>query len=146
LAANVKKVFELSCAFNVQGEIPQLPEHTTTQLYKIAQEAVSNAIKHGKAARVTIHLTREDSRLLMSIKNDGVPFAAASHTKNRMGLRIMNFRANTIGAFLEIGPNGKSGTVVTCSVPLKNGTRSSRRDPESNKRLPKGGVGQLQTS
>src|SRR5438477_1260758 len=108
LAGNVKKMFELRCGFNVKGTIPPLSEHTTMQLYKIAQEAVSNAIKHGKATRVAIGLKRSGERLIMTVSNDGSPFEATAQAKNRMGLRIMNFRANTIGASLEIEPNNDS--------------------------------------
>src|SRR5215831_3900092 len=49
LAENVKKMFCIECGLSVKGSLPELPQHTTFQLYKIAQEAVSNAIKHGKA-------------------------------------------------------------------------------------------------
>ena len=126
LAVNVKKMFDLSCKFNVKGAIPALPEHTTMQLYKIAQESVSNAIKHGKATCVAIGLTRNGEHLVMTVKNDGLPFSAEAQHKNRMGLRIMNFRANTIGASLEIEPDNNSGTIVTCALPVKNGSRAMR--------------------
>jgi signal transduction histidine kinase len=94
------------------------------QLYKIAQEAVSNAIKHGKASEVWIDLLQSNDSLLLTIRNDGTPFSPPANAKNRMGLRIMNYRANTIGATLEIKPAEKSGTVVNCALPLKNGHRS----------------------
>jgi len=126
LAGNVKKMFDLSCKFNVKGTIPALPEHTTMQLYKIAQESVSNAIKHGKATCVAIGLARNGERLVMTVKNDGLPFTTGAQAKNRMGLRIMNFRANTIGASLEIEPDNNSGTIVTCELPVKNGSRAAR--------------------
>jgi len=126
LAGNVKKMFDLSCKFNVKGAIPALPEHTTMQLYKIAQESVSNAIKHGKATCVAIGLTRNGEHLVMTVKNDGLPFSAEAQHKNRMGLRIMNFRANTIGASLEIEPDNNTGTIVTCALPVKNGSRAMR--------------------
>jgi signal transduction histidine kinase len=126
LTDNVKKMFDLACGFSVKGVIPSLPEHTTMQFYKIAQEAVSNAIKHGKATRVGISLIRNGERLIMTVKNDGQPFEAAAKAKNRMGLRIMNFRANTIGASLEIQAGEKSGTIVTCALPIK---KSANRRP-----------------
>src|ERR1044071_6556742 len=126
LAGNVKKMFDLSCKFHVKGAIPALPEHTTMQLYKIAQESVSNAIKHGKAKSVAIALSRNRQRLIMTVKNDGLPFTAGAQQKNRMGLRIMNFRANTIGASLEIEPDCDSGTIVTCELPVNNGARVAR--------------------
>ena len=127
LAGNVKKMFEISCGLNVKGSMPELPQYTTMQLYKIAQEAVSNAIKHGKATQVVIGVGRSTEHLVLTIKNDGVPFAPNTHAKNRMGLRIMNYRANVIGATLQIEPNHKSGTIVTCTLPIKNGGKAPRR-------------------
>ncbi len=121
LAGNVKKMFDIPCGLSLKGAPPELPSHTTLQLYKIAQEAVSNAIKHGKARHVSIVLTHQDENLVLTIKNDGLPFAQPANTKERMGLRIMNYRASTIGATLEIKPADNAGTLVYCALPLKNG-------------------------
>jgi signal transduction histidine kinase len=116
--------------------MPDLQAHTMLQLYKIAQEAVSNAIKHGKATQVAITLAGQEDQLTMTIKNDGLPFAQPMVAKNRMGLRIMNYRANTIGATLDIKPLDKSGTLVTCVLPIKNGSKSpSRVSASTAKRL-----------
>ncbi len=126
LAGNVNKMFEIPCGFTTKGTIPELPAHTTVQFYKIAQEAVSNAIKHGQATQVTIGLRRENERLVMTVKNDGLPFEQPSG-KNRIGLRIMNYRAETIGAKLEIKPLENRGTLVTCCMPVKPLQRSASR-------------------
>ncbi|HTL57477.1 MAG TPA: response regulator [Candidatus Limnocylindrales bacterium] len=126
LAENVKKMFEIHCSFSVKSTLPELPKHTTVQLYKIAQEAVSNAIKHGKATQVSLSIVRHDDQLFLTIKNNGLPFSPPVAAKNRMGLRIMNYRANTIGARLEIQPLEKSGTLVTCALPCKSNLRPNR--------------------
>ena len=127
LSVNVKKMFDIPCALTVKGAIPELNQYATMQFYKIAQEAVSNAIKHGKATEVAIALTRHADKLQLTIKNDGVPFNPPAHGTRRMGLRIMNYRANTIGASLTIEPDPKSGTTVTCVLPLKNGPKPNPR-------------------
>ena len=119
LAANVKRMFEIQCAFSLKGNLPELPKHTTVQLYKIAQEAVSNAIKHGKATQVGLGIMCQDDQLVITIKNNGLPFSPPTAARNRMGLRIMNYRANTISGHLEIKPLEKNGTVVSCSLPIK---------------------------
>jgi signal transduction histidine kinase len=56
---------------------------------------------------------------VVTIKNDGIPFSPPANPKARMGLRTMNYRANTIGATFEIKPNQKNGTIVSCVLPLK---------------------------
>src|SRR5689334_11902963 len=103
LAANVQGMFPISCAFSLKGHVPTLPQNTTIQLYKICQEAVSNSIKHGKASQVSITLEVSNGGLNLTIKNDGMPFSRPP-PGSRMGLRIMNYRANTIGAALNIEP------------------------------------------
>jgi len=136
LAANVKKMFEIGCAFTVKGRIPELPQNTTAQLYKICQEAVSNSIKHGKARQVSICLACTGDDLLLTIKNDGKPFSQPTAPKNRMGLRIMNYRASMIGAEFKIQALDKNGTIVSCALPIRNGAEAGR--PES--RPPNGGA------
>lgn len=128
LAASVTKLFEISCEFSVKGRPPVLPHNTTVQLYKIAQEAVSNSIKHGKATEVKLELNCESANLVLRIQNDGLPFAQPSGPSTRMGLRIMHYRANTIDAELDIKARGKSGTIVSCMLPVKPPAKA-RREP-----------------
>ena len=123
LAATVEKMFAIPCECTIKGEIPPLPENASAQFYKIAQEAVSNGIKHGKASCVRISVTVNSQKLVVTIKNDGIPFSPPLNPKARMGLRTMNYRANTIGATFEIKPDHKNGSIVTCVLPLKNGAK-----------------------
>src|SRR5882724_8944619 len=126
LATNVRKTFHIACRFRAIGQIPLLPADTTLQLYKIAQESVSNSIKHGKATRVSVLLARHVDELVLRIKNDGVPFPLDREPSNRLGLRIMNYRAHLIGGTLEIRPNGNSGTLVSCALRCLNGQKNTR--------------------
>jgi len=119
LAAHVKELFEISCRFKAEGSIPQMEASTITQLYKIAQEAVTNAIKHGKATKVAISLSNGSDKVILKIKNDGLPFPDLESRSTGMGLKIMNYRASIVGASLEIKGTGSSGTLVTCSLPVE---------------------------
>jgi PAS domain S-box-containing protein len=119
LAAHARKLFDISCRFNARGDIPPLDADMVTQLYKIAQEAVTNAIKHGKTKRVTLSLAGQPDQVVLSVRNNGLPFPdLGSHSNTGMGLRIMRYRAHLIGASLNIKGAGKNGTLLTCSVPL----------------------------
>jgi two-component system, NarL family, sensor histidine kinase UhpB len=126
LTTTVSKTFHISCRFRALGEIPLLPADTTLQLYKIAQESVSNSIKHGKATHVSVLLARRADELILRIKNDGVPFPVDRGPSNRLGLRIMNYRAHLIGGSLDIQPNGNSGTLVSCVLRCVNGQKNTR--------------------
>jgi PAS domain S-box-containing protein len=121
MAANVGKTFDIACSFRMAGEPAALSAEATGQLYKIAQESVSNAIKHGKASHVSVLLARRGAGLVLRIKNDGVPFQGERDSGNRLGLRIMNYRAHLIGGEFSIRPIGNSGTLVCCAVPYVNG-------------------------
>lgn len=119
LASHVKESFGINCRFKTDDAIPSLETSTVNQLYKITQEALTNAIKHGKAKQVNIQLSNGSNRLALTIRNSGAPFPSVVGRNAGMGLRIMNYRANLIGASLEIKPGDPEGTVVTCLVPLK---------------------------
>jgi signal transduction histidine kinase len=119
LASHVKDSFGITCRFKSDEAIPPLETNTVKQLYKITQEALTNAIKHGKAKQVSIQLSNGSNRLALTIRNSGAPFPSVVGRNAGMGLRIMNYRANLIGASLEIKPGDPEGTVVTCLVPIK---------------------------
>lgn len=116
LAARARQLFGIACRMKTQGDIPSLDAGVAGQLYKIAQEALTNAIKHGKAKRVAIQLSMLDRELRLTIQNTGLPFPDLKHKSTGMGLRIMNYRASLIGGELEVKGLGEAGTRVTCSL------------------------------
>ncbi len=119
LAAHVKEVFGISARFKADGAIPPFDPNVVNQLYKIAQESVTNAIKHGKAKKVTIGLERRDDTVILTIQNDGMPFPDLKGRSMGMGLRIMSYRASLVNAALDIKGTGDSGTKVTCVMPIE---------------------------
>lgn len=117
LAQRAQELFSISCRFHVAGEIAPLKPNVVSQLYKIAQEAVTNAVKHGKAKEVQIDLSNGSGKIVLTIHNSGVPFPELKSRHAGMGLRIMNYRASVIGASLEVKGTKPGGTRVTCSLP-----------------------------
>ncbi|MBI3191291.1 MAG: histidine kinase, partial [Pedosphaera parvula] len=91
-----------------------------THLYRIAQEAVSNAIRHGRAKRIEIRLSQKDGALLLSIQDNGTGLPPDLAGRKGMGLRIMSYRAGMIGAFLTIENRTRSGAQVICSFPTES--------------------------
>jgi PAS domain S-box-containing protein len=118
LTGHARDSFGISCQFKTARNVPPLETNVIRQLYKIAQEALTNAIKHGKTRQVRIELALDTNRLLLTVRNEGVPFPSVVSRTAGMGLRIMNYRANLIDASLEIKPARPNGTMVSCSVPL----------------------------
>ena len=119
LASQTQNLFQISCQVSINGNIPSFPESTVKQIYKIAQEAITNAVKHGKATEVQLSLGRQNDQLVLTILNDGLPFPTARFQSTGMGLRIMQYRANVIGGSFTVGPRveEKEWTIVTCIFP-----------------------------
>jgi len=119
LASHAEELFSISCEFKYRGVVPPLDSSVVMQLYKMAQESLTNAIKHGKATKVEIGLTVDRASLVLTIASNGVPFPDLQGRSTGMGLRIMNYRASLIGAELDIKAGGSDGTLVTCRLPLE---------------------------
>ena len=119
LAQRASELFKISCQFERKGNLPALESSIASQLYKIAQEAVTNAIKHAKAKSVWISLADGSDTIVLTVQNDGLPFPSLKGSSTGMGLRIMNYRANLIGATLDINGSDPGGTRVICCVPLE---------------------------
>ena len=96
---------------------PECANAHVVQLFRIAQEAVANAVKHAKASRIVISLACEPrGQLTLTIRDDGIGRDAAARSKGGLGLRIMLYRARMVGGRLRVDDGPRGGTVVTCSV------------------------------
>lgn len=115
LAANTKDMFGISCQFFCLKPVFVEDLTTATHLYRIAQEAVSNAIKHGKAKEVQIVLSAEDGILSLAIQDNGVGIESKPMKKKGMGLQVMKYRAGIIGGSIDVRKS-EHGTRVTCTV------------------------------
>jgi two-component system sensor kinase FixL len=117
LAVNTEKIFGINCRLVSRGEMKISDLAAATHLYRIAQEAVSNAFKHGKAKEVTIELDCEPERISLRVRDNGVGLSREAAKNTGMGLRIMQYRAGMLGGTLSLEPNGNRGTSVVCSAP-----------------------------
>lgn len=88
------------------------------QLYRIAQEAVRNAIEHGAARQVLIQLTFGNGDMVLTVQDDGAGFNTKTNGHG-MGLRIMRYRAQCIGGSCDVCPGPNQGTIICCRVPLQ---------------------------
>ena len=121
LASHTERLFEVQCTFREAGSAAVHDNTAAVHLYRIAQEAVNNAVKHGQAARIAIMLASGAERTRLRIKDDGVGFPeeeAETHESQAsgMGVRTMHHRARMIGASLEIQSTCGEGTAVTCTM------------------------------
>ncbi len=116
LASNVQKLFHVECRFECPEPVLIQSNTAATHLYRIAQEAINNAIKHGKAGRIVIALRLSTRGVVLSVADDGSGFPAELKTTTAgIGLRIMKYRAGMVGATLEFRRTNGRGTVVSCA-------------------------------
>lgn len=89
-----------------------------TQVYRIAQEAITNAVKHARASRIVVVLKcRSRGELTLTVHDDGVGRNAAARTKGGLGMGIMFHRARLVDGILTVSDAEEGGTVVSCTVP-----------------------------
>ena len=122
LASTVENLFKISCRFEGDGTILLHDRHLTNHLFRLAQEAINNSVKHGKARQVVIDLRKSGDKTVLAVRDDGVGFPAQGLKTNGLGLRIMHYRAQKIGGSLEIQSAQNGGTIVSCSFHHSGGT------------------------
>jgi len=116
LASTIVNVYGLSCMCDFRHSVLVHDHLAATHLYRIAQEAINNAIRHGRATRVIIRLSGRNDNLVLKVLDNGTGFPTRPSRKPGMGLHLMNYRARAIDASFEIGPAPGHGTVVTCRL------------------------------
>jgi PAS domain S-box-containing protein len=120
LAEGATELFQVSCGFECPQPVLLEDYSVATDLYRIAQEAVTNSIKHGRAQRIKIMLASTPRRITLTVADNGVGLERMEQSTGQhkgMGLRIMNYRAHKIGGALEFQRNGEGGAELVCTAP-----------------------------
>ena len=114
---NTSDIFGIHCRF--ECNLPVLVDNPSTaaHLYRIAQEAVSNAVRHGRATEIEIALEESDSGIRLSVSDNGAGFPDPLPNHDGMGLRTMADRARSIGGQFSIHPGMLGGAEVICVAP-----------------------------
>jgi signal transduction histidine kinase len=117
--------------FNTSLKEPlTLDDGAATHLYRIAQEAFTNAIRHGRVTQVTISLATADGVLTLSVQDNGRGFDERN-ANNGMGMKLMRYRAQMLGGDVTISNNTGGGVNVRCTCP--------HRAPQGPDSPPRGG-------
>jgi signal transduction histidine kinase len=118
LARNVRCTRRVSCTFASDRRCPRLPRETEAHLVRIAQEAVRNALRHGRADQIAICVECLDGSGLLSIRDNGVGLSEDDRNHDGMGLHTMDYRALAIGGSVTMARCPEGGTAVACAFPL----------------------------
>ena len=116
LTENAASLFNNTCRFECATPISVKDNIVATHLYRIAQEAISNAARHGRATTIVVALRKTANETRLSVTDDGCGLPAPAARSGGMGLRIMKYRAELIGAVLTIGAAKGAGTSVACAL------------------------------
>ena len=113
LARKTEDFYGVLCKLKCPASVLIYDNTVATHLFYITQEAVNNAVRHGRARNIEIELVAEGSRLTLKITDDGVGMASITH-EGGMGLRTMDFRARVIGKSMRVYRSPSGGTTVEC--------------------------------
>ena len=117
LAAGVCARARVHCRVDCPQPVLVGDNTMATHLYRIAQEAVNNAVKHSRAGSILIELKTNQNRIELKVSDNGIGIPVSRHPTGGMGLHIMNYRAQAIGGTLNIERAPRHGTIVFCSAP-----------------------------
>jgi PAS domain S-box-containing protein len=121
LAKSIEERFKITCRFENGEKVPLSDLAVATHLYRITQEAVNNAVKHGRASAISIRLRAWEGQIELSVEDNGsgIQGPRSPHSEG-MGLYIMEYRARSLGGMIRLGPGQNGGTCVTCCIPFQN--------------------------
>jgi signal transduction histidine kinase len=116
-AITTSRLFSIQCQLDCPLPVVVDDPSMAMQLFRIAQEGVSNAVRHGHATEVTISFSESDCGISLRVSDNGIGMPSSSTLKNGLGLYIMAARANFIGGKVSLGSRLSGGTELVCQVP-----------------------------
>jgi len=118
LAETARRLYDIDCYVELPESLPNhLSSTVENELYRIAQEALTNAVRHGAAGRVDIECRVFNDRFLLNIADNGIGNVTSQSESASMGVRIMQYRARHLGGSLTVSRRRDGGTLVVCSCP-----------------------------
>ena len=127
LAKRTAATAGIECRFSADGDVSVPDPGAAQHLYRIAQEAVSNALRHASASSIAVDLRRQGDDILLRIRDDGTGIRAGSGSGG-MGLRTMEYRARFMDGEIRVGTAEGGGTLVECRVP-RTSPKETSDDP-----------------
>lgn len=119
LAGNLDALPDIRCVYRFDGTSDVVEQQASLHLYRIAQEATNNALKHARSKEIQILLGRRDGCIVLEVRDDGVSFDVSQPKAKSLGLRSMYYRARAIGAHFAIDSQPGVGTTIRCELPVE---------------------------
>ncbi|MFT7551137.1 MAG: two-component system sensor kinase FixL [Rhodothermales bacterium] len=121
LCKQAQRLFGGSCEYERGEPLVISDSNAVINVYRIAQEAVSNAFKHGRADKVCVTLVEVGDFFQLRVTDNGIGFSPKAGESSGMGVRIMHYRASVLGGQLDIRTRKEGGTLVSCDIPRPDG-------------------------
>ncbi len=118
LAYNTNALPGIRCRFETDGQVSIDNEEVKLHLYRIAQEAINNALKHARASEIVLTLCRRDDAIELCVADNGCGLDPGRARADSLGLKTMYYRARTIGGTLRIHSQPGEGTTICCRIPV----------------------------
>jgi len=122
LADDITRTGKTRCELLCDANVVIQDQAQALHIYRIVQEAVANALRHGLATVISITLEVADGKIYLEVANNGRDWPAETAKATGMGLHIMAYRARMIGGTLQICRGETGGTVVDLTLPASSGT------------------------
>jgi signal transduction histidine kinase len=129
LAVSITRLARIDCRFEQTDEVNIAEEATATHLFRIAQEAINNAIKHANAQHITMSLSAGENAITLEIRDDGGGIDNLPANNRGMGLNILQYRAHCLGGSVRVESLPEGGTRVACRVPQDRAEVGGHRPP-----------------
>lgn len=117
-ASETRTRFKVEIALRLPRKLPRHSAEQIIHVYRIVQEAVSNAVKHGAATAIEIALAPTSAGLVLTVEDDGKGFATATERPEGIGMHVMQYRARALGGALELRPISPRGIAVRLAYPI----------------------------
>ncbi|MEM7676592.1 MAG: type IV pili methyl-accepting chemotaxis transducer N-terminal domain-containing protein [Myxococcota bacterium] len=124
LVRHIETISDLTCEEIFPDSPVEVSDETARQIYRIAQEATANAVRHAHARKLTVRLAKEKEWLLLEISDDGRGFDAQQKQIRGLGLDTMAYRARLLNGEIKIVNPESGGTIVRCRIPNRGGSLS----------------------
>jgi signal transduction histidine kinase len=117
LASTISEQFRIQCSFTCASPVNLDENGTATHLFRIAEEATRNAVRHGRAQNVDVDLSDSGGSLLLAVRDNGSGLPPPGRRGDGLGLRIMAHRSAMIGATFSVEAQPSGGTLLLCRLP-----------------------------
>jgi signal transduction histidine kinase len=119
LAESTSEFSHVECRLDCSGDLPLSSNSAATHLYRITQEALTNALKHASPTEIVIELLAQEKQGVLRITDNGKGISkSTAENSSGLGMRTMEYRSNVIGAALSVRARRGGGTIVECRFPI----------------------------